>query len=427
MKFFFVFCLFVVAIVAGEPILRPRSISIPIQRVSSSVENGELLPAIVYQQHVNRCDQRLALMQGQPPLLQSLLRDRLLPYIPESFQGKDRGDFAEKLSIQANDIGYYGPVDLGTPPVSHQFLMDTGSADFWVGAEDCRCDDGGTCGNHSFLGPHSSKTFVGTNESWSIWYGTGQVSGFLAHDDVSIVGLELKAHKFGVAQNESADFTADSIPFDGLLGFAQTVASRQRTPTVVEALYKAHQIEDEVVSFKIPRAADGKNDGELMLGGMDPSKFQPNTTITVKNQNVRGFWEVLLDDIRVNGQSLGLKNRFAVLDTGSTLILAQPKDVYSIHQKIPGARFDRDSWIIPCQTSVVVSFVIGDKEFPIDSRDLGFFPVDENNTVDCISGISHGRELPEGPKHWLVGDVFLKNVYHSLNSRTNEITLAHLK
>ncbi|KAK0204675.1 aspartic peptidase domain-containing protein [Desarmillaria ectypa] len=305
--------------------------------------------------------------------------------------------------------------------------MDTGSADLWVGSEECRCDDGSTCGNHSFLGPRSSKSFVGTNESWSIWYGTGEVSGLLAHDDMLIVGLKLEAHKFGVAQNESADFTADSIPFDGLLGLAQTAASRQKTPTVVEALYKTRQIEDAVVSLKIPRAADGKNDGELMLGGMNPSKFQPNTAVTVKNQNDRGFWEARLDDIRVNGQSLGLLNRFAVLDTGSTLILAQARDVDSIHQRIPGARLDRGSWIIPCQTSVKVSFVIGGREFPIDSRDLRFSPVDDSNTVDCISGISRGGELLEGPNHWLVGDVFLKNVYHSLNSRTNEITLAHLK
>ncbi|KAK0450060.1 aspartic peptidase domain-containing protein [Armillaria borealis] len=425
MLFFLVFCLFVVA---GEPISRPRSISIPIQKVHSSLPNSELLPAIIkHQQHVNHCDQRLAFMQGRPPLLQSLLRDSILAHIPESFQGQDREDHAEKLSTQANDIGYYGPVELGNPPSLFQLLMDTGSADMWVGTEGCRCDDGGTCGNHSFLGPHSSKSFVGTNESWIIWYGTGEVSGFLAHDVVSIMGLKLDAHKFGVAQNESADFTADSIPFDGLLGLAQTAASRQKTRTVVEALYETRQIEDAVVSFKISRAADEKNDGELMLGGMNPSKFQPNTAVTVKNENNRGFWEVPLDDIRVNGESLGLLNRSAVLDTGSTLILAQAKDVASIHQRIPDARFDQGSWIIPCQTSAVVSFVIGGREFPIDSRDLRFSYVDENNTVDCISGISRGRELLEGPTHWLVGDVFLKNVYHSLNSRTNEITLAHLK
>ncbi|KAK0495372.1 aspartic peptidase domain-containing protein [Armillaria luteobubalina] len=426
MLFFLVFYLLVVA---GEPISRPRSISIPIQKVHDSPLDGELLPALIkHQQHVNHCDQRLAFMQGQPPLLQSLLRDSIMAHIPESFQEQDRKDCAEKLTTQANDIGYYGPVELGTPPISFKLLIDTGSADLWVGTEGCRCDDGGTCGNHPFLGPHSSKSFVGTNESWMILYGTGAVSGILVHDVVSIMGLTLEAHKFGVAQNESADFTADNIPFDGLLGLAQIAASRQKTRTVVEALYETRQIEDATVSLKIPRAADGKNDGELMLGGMSPSKFQSDTTVTVKNKNKRGFWEVPLDDIQVNGESLGLLDRFAVLDTGSTLILAQSKDVASIHQRIPGARLsDQGSWIIPCQTSAVVSFVIGGREFPIDSRDLRFSYVDENSTVDCISGISHGRELLEGPTHWLVGDVFLKNVYHSLNSRTNEITLAYLK
>lgn len=53
-----------------------------------------------HQQHVNHCDQRLAFMQGRPPLLQSVLRDSILAHIPESFQGQDREDHAEKLSTQ---------------------------------------------------------------------------------------------------------------------------------------------------------------------------------------------------------------------------------------------------------------------------------------------------------------------------------------
>ena len=41
------------------------------------------------------------------------------------------------LDIEANDVGYIATVQVGTPPQDFKFLMDTGSADMWVGSEDC--------------------------------------------------------------------------------------------------------------------------------------------------------------------------------------------------------------------------------------------------------------------------------------------------
>lgn len=41
------------------------------------------------------------------------------------------------LDIEANDVGYIATVQVGTPPQDFNFLMDTGSADMWVGSEDC--------------------------------------------------------------------------------------------------------------------------------------------------------------------------------------------------------------------------------------------------------------------------------------------------
>lgn len=34
---------------------------------------------------------------------------------------------------------------LGTPPVSFEMLMDSGSADTWVGSTDCHSQAGGDC------------------------------------------------------------------------------------------------------------------------------------------------------------------------------------------------------------------------------------------------------------------------------------------
>lgn len=39
-----------------------------------------------------------------------------------------------------------------------------------------------------------------------------------------MAGLQLNKHTFGVANEESVQFSADTVPFDGLMGLAQSVS-----------------------------------------------------------------------------------------------------------------------------------------------------------------------------------------------------------
>jgi hypothetical protein len=116
--------------------------------------------------------------------------------------------------------------------------MDSGSADFWVGAENCQtavqqtagaardiehrqvdqsaaAAAGQDCGNHVFLGQQSSSSFVDTQSPFKVTYGSGEVSGTIVTDDVSFAGLALKTQTFGTAQTETVQFTG--APFDGLM------------------------------------------------------------------------------------------------------------------------------------------------------------------------------------------------------------------
>jgi Eukaryotic aspartyl protease len=139
--------------------------------------------------------------------------------------------------------------------------MDSGSADFWVGAENCQAaqeqaasgsgagggqgastsgfqrrkggkgatQTGGTaqagssagsgaqdCGNHSFLGQQSSSSFVDTQQPFEVTYGSGAVAGTIITDNVNLAGLALNNHTFGTAQQETQQFT-------GVLCFILTV------------------------------------------------------------------------------------------------------------------------------------------------------------------------------------------------------------
>ncbi|KAI0058780.1 acid protease [Artomyces pyxidatus] len=330
------------------------------------------------------------------------------------------------LDIDGNDTGYVATVQIGTPPRDFKLLMDSGSADFWVGAENCQSEGGGGCGNHVFLGPLSSSSFVDTNQPFQVSYGSGNVAGDIITDNVAIAGLQLNAHTFGVANTESVDFSSDQVPFDGLMGLAQSTLSEQQTLTPVESLAKAGLIKAPITSFKISRLADQKNDGEVTFGGLDSSKFDAQTLTNIPNVNQNGFWEGAIDAVTADGQDLQLSGRTAILDTGTTLFIAPPADAEALLQTIPGAKEDgQGGFTVPCNTTTSIALTFGGQEFAIDPRDLAFLPVDQNNLDgDCVSGISAGQI--GGATEWLLGDVFLKSVYFSTNVADNSISLAKL-
>jgi len=119
--------------------------------------------------------------------------------------------------------------------------MDSGSADFWVGSENCQAEGGGGCvscahsgylalllnhffnGNHTLLGQKSSSSFHNTTRSFEVIYGSGAVEGSIVQDNVAIAGLPLKNHTFGVAYLETSNLASDQTPFDGLMGLARSV------------------------------------------------------------------------------------------------------------------------------------------------------------------------------------------------------------
>jgi len=332
------------------------------------------------------------------------------------------------LDIEANDVGYIAVVQIGTPPKDFRILMDSGSSDLWVGATDCKDQQTGVaCGNkHTFLGTTTSSSFVDTKKPFQVTYGSGAVAGTIVTDNVAVAGLKLDKHTFGASTLESVQFSGNDVDFDGLMGLAQSALSNQKVLTPPESLAKQGTIKDAIVSYKISRLSDQKNDGQVTFGGLDSSKFDPATLVTIPNVSPIGFWEGALDGASVNGKDLGLTGRTAILDTGTTLIIAPAADATAIHRQIPGAKSDgQGGFTIPCTTTAKVAMTFGGKTFEIQPQDMTFVPINANDPKgDCVSGISSGTI--GGPQEWLVGDVFLKNAYFSTDVTKNTVSLAKL-
>jgi len=184
------------------------------------------------------------------------------------------------------------------------------------------------------------------------------------------------------------------------MGLAKSSLSNQGTLTPIEILAKQGLISQPTTSYKISRLSDGLNDGEITFGGLDKSKYDPSTLVTFNNVNRNGFWEGSFT-ASVDGKSLGLNGRTAILDTGTTLIIAPNADVKALHAKIPGSKTDsQGNYIIPCTNTAVVSFTFGGRTFDINPLDLLWLPVDNKNLKgDCFSGIAPGQI--GGPTEWL--------------------------
>jgi hypothetical protein len=272
-------------------------------------------------------------------------------------------------------------------------------------------------GNHTTLGAQSSSSFVQSTQQFQVTYGSGAVQGLLCQDNVNIGGLALNNHTFGVATAESIQFASTTTPFDGLMGLAQSVRSfrclclqnfhlpvqtlsQEKVLTPVEALAANKLIQSPITSFKIPRLSDQLNDGEVTFGGLDPTKFVANTLVTIPNANTAGFWEGAMDAITVNGASTGLTGRTAILDTGTTLILAPPSDAQQVMQSLGGA-CDAQQCTIPCTTQASLALSFGNTSFAIDPKDLAVLPINPNDpTGTCTAGIQ--PQMIGTATEWLV-------------------------
>ena len=89
-------------------------------------------------------------------------------------------------------------------------------------------------------------------------------------------------------------------------------------------------------------------------------------------------------------------------------MLLPPADAETLHGQIPGSQANGEMFSIPCAFRKPIQLVFSGVTYSIPSIDYVGSPR-ENGSSACSSNIIGRR--PFGTDQWLVGDVFLKNVY----------------
>ncbi|KAF9218929.1 acid protease [Gyrodon lividus] len=294
---------------------------------------------------------------------------------------------------------WFGTISVGTPPRSFAVLFDTGSSDLVLPG--IQCDD--TCDGHVLYDPEASLTSTNLDEPFDVQFvGGDSAFGNQYTDNVTIVALTATHQTLGVAAHYSHGFEIRQFPADGLLGMAFQVISVYNQSPFFWTLVTEEQTDEPMFAFSF--AAPGP---ELYIGGTNPAMYTGDFTWTPVTQP--GFWQVNIDSVVGNGQSV-LTNVAAVIDTGSSFIQGLPSDVAALYAAVGGTPFPgrQGFYSFPCNAVPSVSFTFGGTSFPIPAENLNLGSIgDPSQCIGAIIAVT----IPT----WTVGTIFLDSVYSAFD------------
>jgi cathepsin D len=296
------------------------------------------------------------------------------------------------------DYSYLSTLGFGSKGQEMHMLIDTGSTNTWVFGSDCKS---AACSIHNTFGKDDSSTLTTNSKTFQLAYGTGEVDGVMAQDKVVFANYSLQL-SFGLAQTASNDF--NNYPMDGILGLGPASSNDLGSKTVMQTLDEQAGLPSNILGIHLQRAKDGSKDGTITIGGLDNSKFKGDIAYT--NIKAGSSWEIVVDDVFVGGQACKFSGKSAIIDTGTSYALMPPGDAKVLHALIPGSSSSGEAYTVPCDASTTVEVSFSKVKYSISPKD---YVGKQGSGNVCASNII-GHQ-PFGPDQWILGDIFLKNVY----------------
>jgi len=324
------------------------------------------------------------------------------------------------------DLGYTGTVSVGTPPISYEITLDTGSSDLWLASSTCTtgCD-----GVTDLYNTAASSTFSDSQESITIKYGSGQVSGDIGTDTVTMSGFTVTSQPLGVITDLSTGVLSGST--SGLMGLAWQPLAQTGAPAWWETLATANKFQSPLFAFYLARfsddpnaTSDETNGGSMDIGFTNSTYYSGSIAYTSLMSST--YWLIPLDSIIIDGKTLTMGTG-AAIDTGTSLIGGPTAQMATLYAQIPGAAQGTGQlsqyYIYPCSTKVDVSLVFGGVTYSINSADFSV-PVQGNT----CAGAFFALDIDAGNTglEWIVGDTFMKNVYTSFRASPPSVGFATL-
>ena len=216
----------------------------------------------------------------------------------------------------------------------------------------------------------------------------------------------------------SAGFAANRFAADGLLGMAFKNISQLHANPVFQSLVAHNQTTEGVFAFKLAR-----NDSELTLGGVNEALYTGE--FAWSDITEEAYWQVELDGMAVNNSTMSARHA-AIVDTGTTLLIADEHTVARAYASVPGSRPAPEVagpgfYTFPCDSTPSVSLSFGGRAFEIPKETFSLGPIDKGSQ-ECVGGLVGNSDM----KFWIVGDLFLRGVYTAFDLDNKRVGFADL-
>jgi cathepsin D len=199
------------------------------------------------------------------------------------------------------------------------------------------------------------------------------------------------------------------------MGMGFQSISEYNAPPVFQTLVETGMTTDPVFAFKLSDSG-----AELTIGGTNNALYTGAFTAVPVTQE--GYWQVDMDAVSV-GTTKALGTTSAIIDSGTTLIVAPTADAAKLYQSVPGSASAGDGYYTyPCKSPPSVSLTFGGKNFAISPDTFSLGEVSSSSS-QCVGGIV-GEDI--GADSWIVGDVFMRNVYTKFDLGKSEVAFAEL-
>ncbi|ETN79052.1 eukaryotic aspartyl protease [Necator americanus] len=336
-----------------------------------------------------------------------------------------------------HDMEYMANITIGNPEQSFLVVPDTGSADFWVIDHLCsagsppvclqsKCDPGKVCtafcpdkscckrkrvgpgeackGKH-FFDERKSTTYSEIPGRWSIFYGTGDATGFYGNDTVRIGGsgddrLTIPGCKIGQAEVIAPFFATHKT--EGVLGLAFSKLSSNPVAPVFERAFTLGLVDPVfTVYFKsMGYQSNGDVGGVFTFGGLDTEHC--GDVIAYEKLTQTSFWQFKLRGVKA-GQFSSQVGWEVFSDTGASLIAA-PVEVANRITKELNATYNPDTelYYVNCYSKPSITLTIGENDYTIEAENL----VIKINEDRCLLALFDFAPFI-GPT-WVLSDPFIR-------------------
>lgn len=349
--------------------------------------------------------------------------------------------FPDQYYRTAPLVSYFGVLGVGTPKKHFNVVFDTGVSDSWLPysnwylplANNLHYSNGYKCGD--------SKTCNKGDKDLKILYRGTRLSGdtyednFMLYEDATkdqvespliIDSVEFRQGFLGV--DDTSDEQFRYVPYDGVIGLAPMDQSKSGMNVLLSLLqavdrqqgyqYNQHRM---MFSFWFNPNQQASHGGELVLGGVDPSKISSNFQF----HRTSGWtdWRLSMSSVRFGSKVISCQDRCAaIFDTGANSIVGPKDDVEAIYSNL-GVHKDQNSDLVIVNCGDIDSFP--ELTFHFDNQPYLILPRHYVRMFNYKGGIVCYMAIrPWDRPDWLMGTTFIGAYYTVFDYENRQIGFA---